>query len=143
MIKMLVYIFNSRQIIILFLSVLLTNGLSCKDPEEYNPHEPQFPPPDCPVFILPYSDTVICDGPVLFDWTVPTGSEIFQIQADTLASFSTAELFLVDAPPTYISLRYYHGRTVYWARIRAGSSAWTNYTTWSETRRFTLWPEWE
>jgi hypothetical protein len=135
-------IFDSSQIIILLLPVLLLASMSCKNPDECNPQEPQLPPPNPPLLILPYSDTVICEGPVLFDWTVPSGSEIFQIQTDTLYSFSTAEMFLVHSSNAYIQLPYYHGRTTYWTRIRAGCSQWSDYTAWSESRRFYLWPEW-
>jgi hypothetical protein len=134
--------FDLFPVTTLLLSILLITNSSCKDPEEYDPQEPKLPPPNPPALMLPLYDTVICEGPVLFDWAVPSGSEIFQIQADTLSSYSTAEIFLVDLPTAYIPLPYYHGRTTYWARIRAGSSGWTNYTAWSETRRFFLWPEW-
>ncbi len=125
-----------------FCLLVLLFSCGCKDHEEYDPYDPLDPPPGPPELLLPLPDTVICEGPVLFDWTVPSGTEIFQIQADTLSSFSTAEMFLVNSPAVHIPLTYYHGRTIYWARIRAGSAWWTNYTDWSETRRFTLWPEW-
>ena len=122
-------------------TMLLISGFSCKDPEEYNPNTPKIPPPDPPQIIFPLADTVICDGGVLFNYTVPAGAQVFQIQADTLSSFSTAEMFLRYGSLYYIPLPYYHGRTTWWARIRAGSANWNNYTAWSESRRFYLWAE--
>jgi len=51
---------------------------------------------------------------------------------------STAEMLLVNLPPLCLPLIYYHNITIYYARVRAGSSGWTNYTDWSECRRFYL-----
>jgi hypothetical protein len=121
--------------------VLLVSGASCKDPEEYNPETPKVPPPNPPQIIFPLADTVICDNGVLFNYTVPAGSQVFQIQADTLSSFSTAEMFLRYGSFYYIALPFYHGRTTWWARVRAGSADWNNYTAWSDPRRFYLWAE--
>ena len=125
----------------IFFAVLLITTSACKDPEEYNPQDPQIPPPDSPVLILPLTDTVICEGPILLDWTIPTGSQIYQIQTDTLYTFSTAEIVSANTPPFYTYLTYYPRRTAYYARVRAGSSHWIDYTAWSEIRRFYLWPE--
>ncbi len=124
-------------------TLLLITGISCKDPEEYNPEIQKIPPPDPPEIILPLTDTVICSGGVLFDCTVPAGTQIFQIQADTLSDFSTTEMFL-RYPwqlSACISLTFYHGRTTWWARIRAGSEDWNDYTDWSDNRRFYLWAD--
>jgi len=128
-------------ITLISVAVLLAN-ISCTDPEEYNPQEPKLPPPYPPEIIKPLPDTVICGGPVLFDWTVPAGSEVFQIQTDTTLSFNTAEMFQTFASAAILGLEYYGTRRItYYARIRAGSSRWTDYTIWSDARRFYLWQE--
>lgn len=137
----------NERVFRLFLTALslsmmfLMTGISCKDPEEYNPLEPKMSPPDPLEIIFPLADTVICDGGVLFNYTVPAGSQVFQIQADTLSCFSTAEMFLRYGSFYYIALPFYHGRTTWWARIRAGSEDWNNYTDWSDPRRFYLWAD--
>lgn len=116
--------------------------ISCTDPDEYNPQDPKLPPPDPPELTMPLPDTVICGGPVFFDWIVPAGSEVFQIQTDTTPSFNTADMFQTFATAAYISLEYYGtSRITYYARIRAGSSHWIDYTVWSAVRRFYLWQE--
>jgi hypothetical protein len=135
-------IFNMLAVITYISVVALMASICCTDPDEYNPQEQKIPPPDPPGIIKPLPDTVICGGPVVFDWTVPAGSEIFQIQTDTAASFSTADMFQSSAPGVFIFLNYYGtSRTTYYARIRAGSSHWTDYTVWSAVRRFYLWRE--
>ncbi|UCG30776.1 MAG: hypothetical protein JSV53_02570 [candidate division WOR-3 bacterium] len=122
--------------------VVLMAGISCTDPEEYNPQEQKIPPPVPPEIIEPLLDTVICSGPVFFDWTAPSGSEIFQIQTDTIPSFITADISQSTAPGVFIFLNYYGtSRVTYYARIRAGSSHWTDYTVWSDILRFYLWRE--
>jgi hypothetical protein len=134
-------IVNFLYIITLFSVALLLANTSCTDPEEYNPQIQKIPPPDPPDIIKPLPDTVICEGPVIFDWTVPAGSEVFQIQADTNPYFNTASMFQVGTPAISIFLDYGTSRITYYARIRAGSSQWTDYTVWSDIRRFYLWQE--
>ena len=123
--------------------VLITVG--CKDPDEYDPSQPLDPPPGPPNLIFPLPDTNLCSSSLLqnvfFDWNTVSGSEVYQIQADSLITFETAELFQYSYPPTYIQLYRYDGRATYYARIRAGSHRWTNYTDWSEVRRFYLRPD--
>jgi hypothetical protein len=123
--------------------MLVAHG--CKDPDEYNPGEPQYPPPGPPELLLPYADTNLCYGsrhvPVFFDWTTVGGAEIYEIQTDSTLSWSTAEITQTSQPPIIIGLYRYAGTAPWYARIRAGSSNWTNYTDWSETRRFFLRPD--
>ncbi|MDH4210410.1 MAG: hypothetical protein OEV79_03060 [candidate division WOR-3 bacterium] len=126
---------------LIFVAVVM-GSVSCTNPEEYNPQEQKTPPPNPPEIIKPLADTVICGGAVLFDWTIPVGSEIFQIQTDTTSSFSTATMFQISVPAVFVPLNYYGtSRTNYYARIRAGSSRWIDYTVWSDIRRFYLWRE--
>lgn len=135
----------SRIFSIIMLIVFVLMGHGCKDPEDYNPEEPQFPPPPPPELLLPYADTNLCHGsphvPVFFDWTTVSGAELYEIQTDSTLSWSTAEITRVSSPPTYIGLYRYVENAPWYARIRAGSSNWTNYTAWSETRRFFLRPD--
>jgi hypothetical protein len=134
--------FNFLPVITQISIVMLMAGISCIHPDEYNPQEQKLPPPGPPDIIKPFPDTVICEGPVIFDWTIPPGSEIFQIQTDTITSFSTADIFQSSAPGVFIFLNYYGTtRITYYVRIRAGSSHWTDYTVWSDIRRFYLWRE--
>jgi len=129
---------------ILFVSIMVVaNG--CKDPDEYNPEEPQYPPPEPPELILPYADTNLCYGsrhvPVFFDWATVSGAEIYEIQTDSTLSWSTAEITRTSHPPITIGLYRYASTATWYARIRAGSTDWTNYTDWSQPRRFYLKPD--
>ncbi|MGB7054064.1 MAG: hypothetical protein WBE28_01930 [bacterium] len=147
---MLVFIEQTRSIssrifsiFLLITVVLISHG--CKDPDEYNPEEPLLPPPGPPELLLPYPDTNLCHGSphvaVFFDWTTVSGAEIYEIQTDSTLSWSTAEITRVSSPPTYIGLYRYVENAPWYARIRAGSSNWTNYTAWSQPRRFFLRPD--
>ena len=131
-------------LIILSIAAVLV-GKGCKDPDEYDPEEPQFPPPGPPQLILPYPDTNLCSGSpfqnVFFDWNTVSGAEIYEIQTDSTLSWSTAEITRVSNPPTFIRLYRYAGTAPWYVRIRAGSVNWTNYTDWSDTRRFFLRPD--
>jgi hypothetical protein len=137
---------GSRRILIVFFliaGVLISHG--CKDPDEYNPEEPLLPPPPPPELLLPHPDTNLCSASsfqnVFFDWNTASGAQIYEIQTDSTLSWRTAEITRIDHPPAYILLYRYAGTAPWYARIRAGSSNWTNYTAWSETRRFFLRPD--
>ena len=137
-------LFRSNPLVILLIMAVLI-GYGCKDPDEYDPEEPQYPPPGPPQLILPYPDTNLCSGSpfqnVFFDWSTVSGAEIYEIQTDSTLSWSTAEITRATNPPTYIGLYRYSGNAPWYARIRAASSNWTNYTDWSESRRFFLRPD--
>lgn len=136
---------SKMNLLISLLIAAVLIGYGCKDPDEYNPEEPQFPPPGPPQLIFPYPDTNLCFGSpfqnVFFDWNTISGAEIYEIQTDSTLSWSTAEITRVTNPPTFIMLYRYAGTAPWYARIRAGSSNWTNYTDWSDTRRFFLRPD--
>jgi hypothetical protein len=117
----------------------------CKDPDEYDPTEPLDPPPAPPTLIMPLPDTSINSSAssvsVLFDWNTISVAEMYEIQVDSNLTFRTAQFVQIAQPPTYITLYRYASTATYYARIRAGSSGWANYTEWSEPRRFFLRPE--
>ncbi|UCG30777.1 MAG: hypothetical protein JSV53_02575 [candidate division WOR-3 bacterium] len=125
--------------------VVLLASAGCKDPDEYDPNEPLDPPPAPPTLLYPLPDTNLCSSSpfplVFFDWNTVGGAEIYQLQTDSLITFETAELLQYSYPPTYVQLYRYEDRATYYARIRAGSTRWTNYTEWSEVRRFYLRPD--
>lgn len=125
--------------------VFLLTGTGCKDPEEYDPTEPLDPPPAPPTLIMPLPDTSINSSAssvdVLFDWNTISAAEMYEIQVDSNLTFRTAQLVQIAQPPTFISLYRYASTATYYARIRAASSRWENYTEWSEPRRFFLRPE--
>jgi hypothetical protein len=125
--------------------VFLLTIVGCKDPDEYDPSQPLDPPPSPPAILYPMADTNLCSSSayqsVFFDWNTIGGAEVYQIQVDSIYSFQTAELFQFSYPPTYVQLYRYTDRAAYYARIRAGSTRWTNYTDWSEVRRFYLRPD--
>lgn len=131
------------SIFLLIALILISHG--CKDPDEYNPEEPLLPPPAPPELLLPLADTNLCSASpypnVFFDWSTVSGAEIYEIQTDSTLSWSTAEITRMNHPPTYIMLYRYAGTAPWYARIRAASSNWTNYTDWSEARRFFLRPD--
>lgn len=139
-----------RSYFILLVAALVLVGNGCKDPEEYDPNEPLDPPPGAPNLIYPLADTNLCGGYsqiVFFDWNVVPGAEIYEIQIDTSLAFTTPAssefhmLVQVHNPPAYIGLARYAETATYYAVIRAGSSSWSNFTVWSEPRRFFLRPE--
>ena len=118
---------------------------SCTDPQEYDPYDPLDPPPDPPELLYPLPDTNLCYGPrihnVLFDWNTVAGAEMYEIQTDSTLTWNTAVISRSPSPPMIMQLYRYTGRAVYYARIRAASSGWTNYTDWSDPRRFYLRPD--
>ncbi len=126
--------------IVFFLTVV-----GCKDPDEYDPNQPLDPPPSPPTILFPIADTNLCSASALqsvfFDWNTVGGTEVYQLQVDSILSFETAELLQFSYPPTYVQVYRYADKATYYARMRAGSTRWTNYTDWSEVRRFYLRPD--
>ncbi len=134
-----------RTITIALVVAFILAAPGCKDPDEYNPEEPQYPPPGPPVLLLPYADTNLCCSsphvPVFVDWTTVSGAEIYEIQTDSTLSWNTAEITRASHPPITIGLYRYAETAPWYVRIRAGSTDWTNYTDWSQSRRFFLRPD--
>jgi hypothetical protein len=115
--------------------------LQCHNPDEWKPGDPQGPPPDPPKLYLPQSDTSFSGGSVIdvvFDWEALAQATIYEVQTDTLTTFSTGSITSTTTPRATIGLRRTKYRQYYYGRVRAGSPAWTWYTDWSETRRFIL-----
>jgi hypothetical protein len=124
------------------LSMLVSSG--CTDSQEYDPYDPLDPPPGPPELIYPLPDTNLCGGlyqNVFFDWNIVGGAEMYEVQTDSTLTWTTAVISQSPSPPIFISLHRYSRRAVYYARIRAASSGWTNYTAWSDPRRFYLRPD--
>lgn len=141
---------HCRSCFVLLVAALVLVGQGCKDPEEYDPNEPLDPPPGPPILIYPLADTNLCGGysqTVFFDWNVVAGAEIYEIQIDTTVTFTTPDtsplhmIVQINYPPAYIGLSRYAETATYYAVIRAASASWSNYTVWSEPRRFFLRPE--
>ncbi len=63
-------------------------AVGCKDPDEYDPTQPLDPPPGPPNLLFPLPDTNLCSSSliqnVFFDWNTVSGSEVYQIQADSI-----------------------------------------------------------
>jgi len=115
--------------------------LQCRNPDEWKPGDPQGPPPDPPQLYLPQSDTVFSGGSVIdvvFDCEALAQATIYEVQTDTLTTFSTGKITSTTTPRMTISLRRTKYQQYYYGRVRAGSPAWTWYTDWSESRRFIL-----
>jgi hypothetical protein len=125
--------------------ILMLIGGGCTDPQEYDPYDPLDPPPGPPQLLYPLPDTNLCYGSrvhnVLFDWTIAPGAEMYEIQTDSTLTWNTAVISQSPSPPMFIALYRYTGTAVYYARIRAASSGWTNYTAWSDPTRFYLRPD--
>ncbi len=129
----------SHFIHLLLLTIVINFG--CQDPDEYGPDDPPLlPPPDPPHVLLPLADTTLYTlstlENVLFDWTTVSGAEVYEIQTDSNLSWSAPAITMADNPPVNIALYRYAVTATYYVRIRAGSARWTNYTNWSEPRRF-------
>ncbi len=144
------YMKHFRFCVIVIIAALIVCGHGCKDPDEYDPNDPPEPPPGPPVIIYPLADTNLCGGYgqiVFFDWSLVSGAQIYEIQIDTTVTFTTPDtsplhlLIQTNHPPAYIGLTRYAETATYYAVIRAASSSWSNYTVWSEPRRFFLRPE--
>ncbi|MBE0433299.1 hypothetical protein IBX73_07530 [candidate division WOR-3 bacterium] len=133
-----------RLFSVLLLVAIFLFAFGCTDPEEYDPSQPLDPPPAAPTIIYPLADTNLCGGilqNVFFDWNALPGAQIYQIQVDSTLAFTTAELLQFTQPPAYIALIRYAETATYYAVIRAASTSWSNYTNWSEPRRFFLRPD--
>lgn len=137
----------ARFCLVLLPVVFLLSMARCHDVEEYDPNEPLVPPPDPPVLIYPLPDTNLWGGTyqaVLFDWTTVPGAEMYEIQVDTNLAFTTPDtsafhrLVQAAVPPVTIELIRYTSPATYYAMIRAASASWSDYTDWSEPRRFFL-----
>ncbi len=118
--------------------------VKCATTEDNEPEDQLQKPPAPPQLLLPLPDTAFpcnttCHIP--FDWVPVTGAEIYEIQSDTSSTFSTASIHQANVPPTTIGFVRYGLRTTYFWRIRAGSTLWTWYTAWSDSRKFDLVPE--
>ena len=116
--------------------------VSCEDPPDPPPDD-VTDPPDPPELIQPQADTTFNGDTVqvYFDWTYLDGAQIYEIQVDTLLTFSTGTTYSSYAPPMILELHRYGAVTMYCCRIRAASEYWTYYTDWSEQRRFYLKPD--
>ena len=127
--------------LLVFTFFLVSFNSTCKDPEDFKPVDSLLPPPQAPEVILPLPETLF-NGywfPVLFDWTEVEGAERYEIETDTTPFFSTASSETVSSPPHIVPCRRYHfPETIYFYRIRAGSTLWTYYTEWTEIRFFYL-----
>lgn len=127
------------------LVILLGLGLQCRDPHDWQPGDPQTPPPDPPVLYLPAEDTIffgVVGYSVVFDWEEIPGYQVqYEIQTDTAADFSTAVSHSTSSSPMSLFLKRYSVKTNYYGRVRAGSPAWTWYTDWSPTHHFYLMPD--
>ncbi len=128
---------------ILCFITLLGLCLQCKDPFDWQPGDPQTPPPDPPELYLPAEDTMFfTSGPsynVRFDWEeIPAYQIQYEIQVDTSTSFNTAAavIYTATSSPAAFSVARYSYRMGYYCRVRAGSPAWTWYTGWSEQHHF-------
>jgi hypothetical protein len=115
--------------------------LACS--HDYEPDDGQVEPPAPPELIQPFPDTIFNGSSALvpFDWAQISDAQIYEIQIDTISSFATDSIHQATSPPVHIMLDRYKAQAVYYARIRAGSQAWTYYTDWSEARRFYIYPE--
>ena len=131
-----------RHTLIILLLFFLGLSVNCKDPTG-PPEDDITEPPDPPVLIHPQADTSFNGDSVqvLFDWNYLAGAQMYEIQIDTLLTFTTATIYSAEVPPIIAELYRYQYITTYYCQIRAGSENWTYYTDWSEPRRFYLKPE--
>ncbi len=124
---------------------LLLLILQCQDPHDWQPGDPQEPPPEPPALYQPAADTIFfgTEGcSVTLEWEMITGYQVrYEIQTDTIVNFSTAATVSALSSPASIYLKRYKYKTDYYCRVRAGSPAWTWYTDWSATRHFYIMPE--
>ena len=142
--KMISYLWSGIRVCAVFCLLVLSVSSSCTDPQEYDPYDPLDPPPGPPELIYPIADTNLCGGlyqNVFFDWNIVGGTEMYEIQTDSTLTWSTTVISRSPFPPMFILLYRYAGRATYYARIMSASSGWTNYTAWSEPRRFYLRPD--
>ncbi len=108
--------------------------LACKDPNSYQPFDPNMPdPPAAPVLTNPtdgwMSDSYAYPQDVYLSWAGVAGAQFYEIQVTRDSLFGDPgpgqrvyQTSLTVTEPTY---GYY-----YW-RVRAASRNWNNYTDWS------------
>ena len=127
---------------ILYISIIICIGcilMQCPNPDEWKPGDPQVPPPDPPEIFLPKNDTAFSGGSqirVRFEWEELAEADIYEIETDTLTTFSTAVNVQVYGSPAEVNVARTKYLQHYYGRVRAGSPAWTWFTGWSETRHF-------
>jgi len=116
--------------------IIITN---CRNPHEWQPGDPQVPPPGPTEIIAPPADTGFI-GPqklVRIDWRAVSGAENYELQWDTTAKFTNPSSQLYDsAPIEFLAKVTTSNSTPYYMRVRAGSPAWTWWTDWSPTHMF-------
>ena len=113
--------------------------MQCRDPHDWQPGDPQIPPPDPTEIIAPPADTGFL-GPqqmVRIDWRAVSGAANYELQFDTTAKFTNPSSGIYDSPPLEFLARVTTSNsTPYYLRVRAGSPAWTWWTDWSPTHMF-------
>lgn len=118
---------------------ILTMNASCQNPHEWQPGDPQVPPPGPTVIISPPPNSRYIGAQewVTVDWRVVSGAENYELQSDTTAEFTNPASMLHDSPPVDFLARVLKSNsTTYYLRVRAGSPAWTWWTDWSPTDSF-------
>jgi hypothetical protein len=117
----------------------LITALRCRDPRDWQPGDPQGPPPGPTEIIAPPADTGFL-GPqelVRIDWRAVSGAEQYELQWDTTAKFTNPSSQLYEsAPIDFLARVTTSNSTPYYMRVRAGSPAWTWWTDWSPTHMF-------
>jgi len=128
----------TKSVGLLIISCLILTA-HCRDPHEWQPGDPQVPPPGPTEIVAPPADTGFL-GPeewVRIDWRAVSGAENYELQWDTTAKFTNPSSQLYDSPPVDILARVTtSNNTPYCLRVRAGSPAWTWWTEWSPTHTF-------
>ncbi len=123
---------------------LLPLALQCKDPFDWQEGDPRIPPPDPPALYKPVEDTIFFgfDGCGVSFYCEPIdGYDVmYDVQTDTTLDFSTATINSSSSSiiGAYLKRNRLKWKTDYYARVRAGSPAWTWYTAWSPSRHFYL-----
>jgi hypothetical protein len=111
----------------------------CKDPHDWQPGDPQGPPPGPTEILSPRADTGFL-GPqqmVRIVWRAVSGAEEYELQWDTTAEFTNPSRQLYySASIDFLARVTTSNSTPYYMRVRAGSPAWTWWTEWSPTHMF-------
>jgi hypothetical protein len=129
--------------LVMLISAICLLNVGCQDPPEYPYEYEPGPPPDPPAFTSPLPDTTYNGDMVvvLFAWTSIDEAECYNLDLDTVSTYATDTVILVQGTAVSQTLVRTKAVTTYYCRIRAGSRKWTYYTDWSETRKLFIKPD--
>ena len=128
-----------------FLFALVAILLGCRDPFDYQHHDPGNPdPPGAPILVSPKDGANMgYEGfprDVAFEWNPVAGASFFQLEVytDSVPVAQNLHTFRDQIAALGVTVTFPRYGFYYW-RVRAASPRrWNNYTDWSGLRWFVI-----